>query len=471
MNEIKARQPIDRFVLWGRSMGAVTAILYSEMNLLQRQAHISCLLLDSPFSKLTTMVDDVGKAKMGLPSFIMSIGMSVIKGTIKSKINFDITKLDPLSSSKKLLIPASFISAKEDNLVLPKRIQEYFNSYRHPNKQIIHSEYEHNSDREEEVLEQCFSFIERVLLSETDKDIAGFGEADDAIPRGRKISEEDKYNRAKSRDLEYHLDGAEKDELAMFFNNMDFMRDEPPKALARTNLSIFDDDIEPTELDFEAKQKLVRLTGGDTGNTTVMGNYNPIQIHSIRSSQTQAIPNQPFDNSQAGKIRIIGRVQNQSTAMVTPYSSSGSSNQKIEASLASKDHTPSSGMNRSPQTYFVPLKEDSPTDSRKERSKSALPGQAGSGSRQPTATRITLTRRPPSRSRSPVRQSPRQSDMDISIVLSIYLARTNEQNTEKRKSSVSRPYCYSRERSLAEYCSWGSWIAWAAGGPRIYQFR
>jgi hypothetical protein len=415
-------------------MGAVTAILYSEMNLLMHQAHISCLLLDSPFSSINSMVDDVGKSKMGLPSFIMSIGMSVIKGTIKSKIKFDITKLDPLTSSRKLLIPASFISAKEDTLVLPKRIQEYFNNYNHPEKQIIHSEYEHNSDREEVVLQQCYSFIERILLCETDKDIAGFGEVDDALAQGRKVSDDDKYNRAKSRDLEYQLEGFEKDELALFFNNMDLMRDEPPKGLGRTNLSIFDDDDdnEPTELDLEAKEKLFRLTGGNHNSSTAMGNNQPIQIHSLRTSQLNTIQIQHPQFQQVGKIRIIGRSQNQSTAVVTPHSSSGSSNSRIEVNITPSSQNSLGNLLRSPQpTYIVPLKDDNlSAERKKERSKSALSGSPGKTDnldnystpmdRQPMAARITLTdRRPPSRSRSPRRKnslSSSKGQLDVSIV-------------------------------------------------------
>lgn len=397
-------------------MGAVTAILYSEVNIFKRQAHISCIILDSPFSTVSTMVEDVAKSKMGLPAFIISIGMSVIKGTIKSKINFDITKLDPLKSSQKLLIPAAFISAKADELVLPKRIQEYFKNYRHPNKRIIHSEYEHNSDREDEVLRQSYEFIENVLISETDKDIEGFGEDSNAMPQGRKISEDDRYARAKSRDMDYHLEGGEREKLALFFNNMELMRDEPPKSLNRNNVSIFDDDDEPNELDFEARERLVRLTGQTShNNSTSIGNYNPIQIHSIRPGNTISQICQPIQSS--SKITIIGRSNNPSTAMVTPKSSSGSSNSKIEVLTPPADNSNPS-LARSPIPAYIVQLNDSANYTLKHRSKSAAPtspriAPAPLIARQHDvdphrhATKITLTKR----HRSP------DAVLDMSIVV------------------------------------------------------
>ena len=287
-------------------MGAVTSILYSEMNLVKHQTHVSCMVLDSPFSKLSTMVDDVGQAQMGLPSFIISIGMSVLKSTIKGKINFDITKLDPLSSSKKLLIPAAFISAREDKLVLPKRMEEYYRSYR-AKKKFLQSAHEHNSDREPEILETAFAFIVETLESETDEEIAKLGMDSTGYTKTRKHSEDDKYNRAKSRDLEYRLERIEKEELAMFFDKMDLMRDSPPKQLNRTNLSIFDDD-EPTVMDFETRAKLMKLTGK---STTVGENsfVEPIKIKSIRSSENIPIISSPKPQPQepSSRIRVLGQ--------------------------------------------------------------------------------------------------------------------------------------------------------------------
>lgn len=286
------------------------------------------------------MVEDVASSRMGLPSFIVKIGMSVIKGTIKNKINFDITKLDPLNSSKKLLIPAAFISAEEDTLVLPKRITEYCNGYNHPTKKIIRSQFEHNSDREEDVLQEAFAFIRNILASETDKDIEGYGQVSNAVSQSRKFIEEDRYARAKSRELEYQLEGEdEKEELAMFFNNMDFMRDQQPAALRRANIQIFNEEEEQTELDIEARRKLAQLTGrGSHTHSTSVGEHAPIKL---QGSMTYH-PSDTF-------------IQNQ-TIVMTKSPVGAIRGQQNRAGFGG-DALRTSNLLRSPDpTYIVPLK-------------------------------------------------------------------------------------------------------------------
>jgi hypothetical protein len=152
-------------------MGAVTAILFAEKNLYKRFCHISCLVLDSPFSSVSTMVSDVAKNQMNLPSFISSMGLHIMKNTIKSKINFDVTLLEPIVSVQKLTIPAAFIYAKEDKLVYPIRMNEYYNVYRGKNKILIPSEFEHNSDREPACLQQAYGFIQNAMNHETLRDV------------------------------------------------------------------------------------------------------------------------------------------------------------------------------------------------------------------------------------------------------------------------------------------------------------
>ena len=203
---------------------------------------------------------------------------------------------------------AAFISAREDKLVLPKRINEYFIGYPNMKKKIIKSALEHNSDREYEVIEESFAFIKDILNSETDEEIANLGVDDDYTPQSRKITEdEDKYSRAKSRDLEYKLENIQKEELAIFFNNMQMIRDNPPKSLSRINYSIFDDD-EPTEMDSEANERLIRLSGRNTA-INLSGSQAPIQIRSIRTNDSNfIIPNQAYQQKEdPSRIRVLGR--------------------------------------------------------------------------------------------------------------------------------------------------------------------
>ena len=120
---------------------------------------MSCLVLDSPFTKVEAMVSDVASRKMNIPSIVTSIGMKLIKSSITSRVGYDITKLDPLGVSQNLKMPAAFIRAMQDTLVYPDRIDEYYRKFKGRSKLLISSEFEHNSEREDIVLSQAYQFL------------------------------------------------------------------------------------------------------------------------------------------------------------------------------------------------------------------------------------------------------------------------------------------------------------------------
>ncbi len=92
--------------LWGRSMGAITAMMHAD-----RDPSIAGLVLDSGFSSLRELAEDLCKEYTSLPSFILSVAMSFIRNTIKTKANFDIDNLKPIDHVKSAFIPAFFIAA------------------------------------------------------------------------------------------------------------------------------------------------------------------------------------------------------------------------------------------------------------------------------------------------------------------------------------------------------------------------
>lgn len=250
---LKQTYNIDRFCFWGRSMGAVTAVLYCEKNLYVRQCHVSCLVLDSPFSKVSTMVSDVAKNQIGLPAFVTTMGMHIIKKTIKEKINFDVTLLEPIVSSRHLTIPAAFIYAKEDKLVYPIRTKEYYDGYKCKNKILIPSEFEHNSDREEHCLSQAYGFMLNVLNHETLNDLTDVENSPQNASvifdnnGGRTMTPiQDEYARSFSRDVKagkIKLDRQNKESLVKLFSALQESNDRPLRDYNK-NASIFEDEHE-----------------------------------------------------------------------------------------------------------------------------------------------------------------------------------------------------------------------------------
>ena len=64
--ELKNRYGVSKFNLWGRSMGAVTAILYASEN----PKIVRKMVLDSPFCNFKQLLKEIVHARTGLPEFL-----------------------------------------------------------------------------------------------------------------------------------------------------------------------------------------------------------------------------------------------------------------------------------------------------------------------------------------------------------------------------------------------------------------
>ena len=144
-----------QIALWGRSMGAVTSIMYAKRHSL----YLSAMILDSPFSDISVMVKDIAYEVLKLPGLIVSVALKLMSSTVKSKVHFDILKLKPIEFAKTCTVPCVFIIGEEDKLVLPKRVQEIFDAYAGKQKVIITSQGDHSAERESHILNQCFKLL------------------------------------------------------------------------------------------------------------------------------------------------------------------------------------------------------------------------------------------------------------------------------------------------------------------------
>lgn len=72
-------------------MGAVTALLHAD-----RDPSIAAIVLDSPFSDLNKLVNELAYRYTKLPSFLVSPALKMVSSTIKSKVHFDVYKLSPI---------------------------------------------------------------------------------------------------------------------------------------------------------------------------------------------------------------------------------------------------------------------------------------------------------------------------------------------------------------------------------------
>jgi pimeloyl-ACP methyl ester carboxylesterase len=144
--------------LWGRSMGAATALLHAD-----RDPSIAGLVLDSPFSSLIKLAEELYKKYAGrVPGFVYSMAQWYVKKKIKSTAKFSIDDLVPINHVKSTFIPALFVVAKEDSLINPKHGQELYEAYA-GDKNLIWVDGDHNSQRPHDAITSIYIFFFNTL--------------------------------------------------------------------------------------------------------------------------------------------------------------------------------------------------------------------------------------------------------------------------------------------------------------------
>lgn len=116
IHHLKSSGEVSTIALWGRSMGAATAIMYGS-----RDPTISCMVLDSPFTDLTSLAEEmVERAKehgLNIPNFVVSVALRMIKRSVKSQAGFSIRHISPISHVNRCFIPAMFVAGEHDDFI------------------------------------------------------------------------------------------------------------------------------------------------------------------------------------------------------------------------------------------------------------------------------------------------------------------------------------------------------------------
>ena len=168
INFVSKNYPIGNISLWGRSMGAVTAILYAEKN----SSKITSMILDSPFNELSTVVKEYAAKNFNLPGILLTMAIKMISGNIEKKIGYNIFDLNPGKAAKKIIVPAQFICGKNDKLVPPKTVIDIYKNYKAKKKVLLNSDADHNDEREAHLIDSAFSLVTDEFFKATYKDLA-----------------------------------------------------------------------------------------------------------------------------------------------------------------------------------------------------------------------------------------------------------------------------------------------------------
>jgi pimeloyl-ACP methyl ester carboxylesterase len=147
--------------LWGRSMGAATALLHGE-----RDPSIAGMILDSAFTDLESLAEElVDRGRQhGLyaPGFVVSIAIRFIRSSVQKSAGFDIKDLSPIAHADRCYIPALFIAAEGDNFVPPHHSKRLYEKYA-GDKNLILVDGDHNSLRPRFMQDSVTIFLHNVL--------------------------------------------------------------------------------------------------------------------------------------------------------------------------------------------------------------------------------------------------------------------------------------------------------------------
>lgn len=149
---------ISTIGLWGRSMGAVTSILYAK-----EDPSIAGMVLDSPFSSLYRVAEELVQSTVQkVPKLMISLALKMIRSSIKKRAQFDIKDLDITNITSQVFIPALFAHGKEDSFVRPHHSEILHKNYQ-GDKNIILVDGDHNSDRPHDFKDSVFIFFVNTL--------------------------------------------------------------------------------------------------------------------------------------------------------------------------------------------------------------------------------------------------------------------------------------------------------------------
>lgn len=134
---------VSTIALWGRSMGAATALLHGH-----RDPSIAAVILDSPFASLEQVVRELVD-RMPLkykPRFLINAAIRIVRKSVLKRTGMDLLNLRPIENVHTCFIPAVFVAGADDELIRPHHTHDIHNLYA-GDKNMILIEGDHNSER------------------------------------------------------------------------------------------------------------------------------------------------------------------------------------------------------------------------------------------------------------------------------------------------------------------------------------
>lgn len=154
---LTASNSVSRIALWGRSMGAVSSVLYAS-----RDPRIAALVLDSAFTSLEALSEDLMTTYKFVPKALASYFLEKVKAKVSKIANFNLSDIDTARYMKRCLMPIAFIHGLGDTLVNISHSRALFEISR-GEKLMFEVDGAHNSTRKAEIVGQVGVFLSDAL--------------------------------------------------------------------------------------------------------------------------------------------------------------------------------------------------------------------------------------------------------------------------------------------------------------------
>ncbi|ETI32165.1 hypothetical protein F443_20953 [Phytophthora nicotianae P1569] len=158
---LRAKKNIGAVALWGRSMGAATALLHAD-----RDPSIAGIVVDSAFASLEQLVEEVverGRQEgLTLPGFLVKIVLKFIRSSVKKRAHFNLRRLAPIDHAPVSFVPALFVAAEHDSFIAPHHSDQIFAAYG-GDKNLVKVDGDHNSSRPQFLLDSAAIFLQTAL--------------------------------------------------------------------------------------------------------------------------------------------------------------------------------------------------------------------------------------------------------------------------------------------------------------------
>eukprot|EP00580_Thalassiosira_gravida_P016295 CAMPEP_0201664284 /NCGR_PEP_ID=MMETSP0494-20130426/5806_1 /ASSEMBLY_ACC=CAM_ASM_000839 /TAXON_ID=420259 /ORGANISM="Thalassiosira gravida, Strain GMp14c1" /LENGTH=569 /DNA_ID=CAMNT_0048143025 /DNA_START=323 /DNA_END=2032 /DNA_ORIENTATION=- len=158
---LRATDVVSTIALWGRSMGAVTALMHGD-----RDPSIAGMVLDSPFADLARLCEEmVDKARdqgINVPGFVSSVAIRMIRGSVRRQAEFDIKDVSPITHVPHCYIPALFVAAENDDFITKSHSLSLHDAYAGDANMIV-VDGDHNSTRPRFMFDSVSIFLQACL--------------------------------------------------------------------------------------------------------------------------------------------------------------------------------------------------------------------------------------------------------------------------------------------------------------------